>query len=48
MEKEETRASGREGEARDEEMANFERVKREIWDKRNYVRKRGKAGGGGK
>lgn len=48
MEKEETRASGREGEARDEEMANFERVKREIWDKRNYVRKRGKAGSGGK
>ena len=37
----------RERERRDVEMANFERVKREIWDKRNYVRKRGELGGGG-
>ena len=48
MKKEETgEERERERERRDVEMANFERVKREIWDKRNYVRKRGKLGGGG-
>lgn len=47
MEKEETLERKRERERRNVETANFERVKREIWDKRNYVRKRGKFRGGG-